>query len=171
MIDLTKAVGVATDALLDREWHFTAVPQGEDGRHHVLLPAEDIARTILAAVAPLIAAAERERIAAAMETTFAANARQAAPALASTAPRPASTTTRSAPASSIAALATSSGCGGIGEGRGNNSREGLGSSGDPSHGRPCRSNGTPITTGRRSRRACRNASRTATGMRAGMCRR
>jgi acetolactate synthase-1/2/3 large subunit len=28
---------------------------------------------------------------------------------------------------------------------------------------------SPITTGRRSRRACRNASRTATGMRSGMC--
>ena len=43
-----------------------------------------------------------------------------------TAPRPAITTTRSADATSCAAFATSSGCGGIGEWRGSNSREGAG---------------------------------------------
>src|SRR6185436_10470317 len=80
---------------------------------------------------------------------FAASARQAAPAPASTAPRPASTTTRSAAETSFAAAATSLGCGGIGEGRGSSSREGFGRLAVPSQGRACRSNGTPITTERR----------------------
>lgn len=52
--DHTAAIEAVAEALTEREWHFKRVPLADDGRHHILLPAEDIARLAVETAAPII---------------------------------------------------------------------------------------------------------------------